>query len=63
MGLMNKRTDEKNERLVLPEERLDLDAGYGPLRLRERREAFRTGRTTGWADSIGALLQGVSLLR
>lgn len=63
MKTMKKKSDEKNERLARPEERLDLNAGYGPLRLRERRDAYESGRKSNWADSIGSVLQGISLLR
>lgn len=54
---------EANERLAHPEERIDLDAGYGPLRLTQRRRDFEAGRSGGWAMGIESLLQGISGLR
>ncbi len=44
-------------------ERIDLDAGYGPLRLSERRRDFEAGRSGGWAMGIESLLRGISSLR
>ena len=59
----NDTTTEANERFARPEERIDLDAGYGPLRLNERRRDFEAGRSGGWAMGIESLLTGISGLR
>lgn len=46
-----------------PEERIELDAGYGRLGLTERRRDFEAGRSGGWAMALESLLRGVSNLR
>ena len=65
VNYMNREESESevNERLVRPDERIDLDGGYGPLRLNERRRAFEAGRSGGRAMGIESLLQGISGLR
>lgn len=52
-----------NERIASAQERVDLDAGFGPLRLSERRRDFEQGRSGGWALGLGELLRGISTLR
>ncbi|MGX5682097.1 hypothetical protein [Schumannella luteola] len=54
---------EADERFVRPDERIDLDAGYGRLRLTERRRDFEAGRSGGWAMALESLLRGVGNLR
>ncbi|MDO7882829.1 hypothetical protein [Antiquaquibacter soli] len=54
---------EADERFVLPEERIDLDAGFGRLRLTERRRDFEAGRSGGLGMALESLLRGVSNLR
>lgn len=55
--------DAPEERRATPEERIDLDAGWGPLNLSQRRREYEAGRGGAWAMTLESLLRGISSLR